>query len=45
MIKYPSLELTVKEALKWGKKSLNPVAVPGKKHHYTDTNLLHAGPD
>lgn len=43
MIKDPHLKMTVKEALEWGKKNLKPVAVPGKKHHYTDTNYYLLG--
>jgi D-alanyl-D-alanine carboxypeptidase len=43
MIKDPHLELTVREALEWGKKNLNPVARPGKRHYYTDTNYYLLG--
>ena len=35
--------MTVKEAVEWGKKYLKPVAAPGKKHHYTDTNYYLLG--
>lgn len=34
----PSLELTPREAVLWGKEHLTPKARPGQRHHYTDTN-------
>lgn len=39
----PNLEMTVKEALEWGKTNLKPVGGPGKKHFYTDTNYYLLG--
>lgn len=38
MIKDKSFKPTTEEALYWGKENLKPIAVPGKKHFYTDTN-------
>src|SRR6056297_1006108 len=32
-----------KEAIVWGKENLKPVAAPGKKHFYTDTNYYLLG--
>ena len=34
----PSLELTPRKAVLWGKEHLSPKARPGQRHHYTDTN-------
>ncbi|MBW6457173.1 MAG: beta-lactamase family protein [Trueperaceae bacterium] len=34
----PSLDLTPREAVLWGKEHLSPKARPGQSHHYTDTN-------
>ncbi len=34
----PSLELTPREAVLWGKEHLKPKSRPGERHHYTDTN-------
>ncbi|MGC9344037.1 MAG: serine hydrolase domain-containing protein [Bacteroidales bacterium] len=39
----PQFEITVKEALNWGKTNLKPVGKPGQKHFYTDTNYLLLG--
>ncbi len=39
----PNLEMTVKEALEWGKANLKPVGKPGQKHFYTDTNYYLLG--
>ena len=39
----PNLEMTVREALEWGKANLKPVARPGQKHFYTDTNYYLLG--
>jgi D-alanyl-D-alanine carboxypeptidase len=36
-------EITPREAVEWGKEHKKPVAVPGKKHHYTDTNYYLLG--
>ncbi len=38
MMKEPEFEISPREAVLWGKEHLKPVAVPGKKHSYTDTN-------
>lgn len=43
MVNNPSLELTVREALEWGKSNLKPVGKPGQKHFYTDTNYYLLG--
>jgi D-alanyl-D-alanine carboxypeptidase len=43
MTKDPEFKITPREAVVWGKKNLNPVAVPGKKHFYTDTNYYLLG--
>jgi D-alanyl-D-alanine carboxypeptidase len=43
MINNPKLELTVREALEWGKSNLKPVGKPGQKHFYTDTNYYLLG--
>ncbi len=39
----PNLELSTREAITWGKQNLKPVAKPGKKHFYTDTNYYLLG--
>lgn len=33
-----SMEITPRDAVTWAKANLPPVAPPGEKHHYTDTN-------
>lgn len=38
MVDDPELKFSVREALEWGKNNLKPIAKPGKKHFYTDTN-------
>lgn len=43
MSKDSSFKPTTKEAIFWGKKNLKPVSIPGKKHHYTDTNYYLLG--
>jgi D-alanyl-D-alanine carboxypeptidase len=43
MINDPTLELSVREALEWGKAELKPVGKPGQKHFYTDTNYYLLG--
>jgi D-alanyl-D-alanine carboxypeptidase len=43
MIKDPSFRTTPTEAVMWGKENLKPVAVPGKRHFYTDTNYYLLG--
>ncbi len=43
MASNPDLEMTVREALEWGKKNRKPVAKPGKRHFYTDTNYYLLG--
>jgi D-alanyl-D-alanine carboxypeptidase len=43
MITEPNLELTVREALEWGKTNLKPVGKPGQRHFYTDTNYYLLG--
>lgn len=39
----PDFEITTLEAITWGKENLKPVAKPGKKHFYTDTNYFLLG--
>ena len=43
MIDEHDFEMTVIEALKWGKTNLKPISKPGKKHFYTDTNYYLLG--
>lgn len=43
MTKDPTFKITPREAVIWGKENLEPVAVPGKKHFYTDTNYYLLG--
>jgi len=43
MMNDPNLEMTVREALKWGKANLKPVGKPGQKHSYNDTNYYLLG--
>jgi D-alanyl-D-alanine carboxypeptidase len=38
MIEDPTLKMTPREAVMWGKGHLEPESEPGQKHHYTDTN-------
>lgn len=38
MLADPSFTISTRDALEWGKEHLEPVAEPGRKHHYTDTN-------
>lgn len=43
MMKDPSFRISTTEAIAWGKEHLKPVAEPGRKHHYTDTNYYLLG--
>lgn len=43
MMKDASLEMSVREALEWGKINRKPVGKPGQKHFYTDTNYYLLG--
>ncbi len=43
LIKNPDFNITAREAVLWGKKNLKPVAIPGKKFFYTDTNYYLLG--
>ncbi|MGK7393520.1 MAG: serine hydrolase domain-containing protein [Candidatus Cyclobacteriaceae bacterium M3_2C_046] len=43
MMNDPTLEMTVREALEWGKANLKPVGKPGQKHFYNDTNYYLLG--
>ena len=43
MTSNPALQLTVREALEWGKSNLQPVGKPRQKHFYTDTNYYLLG--
>lgn len=42
LIKEPQI-ISPREAVLWGKENLKPVAEPGKKHFYTDTNYYLLG--
>jgi len=42
MVEKP-FEITPRIAVEWGKKNMTPVAPPGKKLHYTDTNYYLMG--
>ncbi len=39
----PDFEISPEQAVSWGKTNLKPVAAPGKKHFYTDTNYYLLG--
>ncbi|MBD3167752.1 serine hydrolase [bacterium] len=43
LVEEPGFEITPRAAVEWGKEHLKPVAAPGKKHHYTDTNYYLLG--
>lgn len=43
MIDDPNLEMTVRQAIEWGKTNLKPVGKPGQRHFYTDTNYYLLG--
>lgn len=43
MIKDPNLKMTVRDVLEWGKENQKPVAKPGQRHFYTDTNYYLLG--
>jgi len=43
MTRDPSYRISTREAIVWGKKHLKPIAKPGKKNHYTDTNYYLLG--
>jgi D-alanyl-D-alanine carboxypeptidase len=43
MIEDPNLNMTVREALEWGKANQKPVGKPGQRHFYTDTNYYLLG--
>jgi D-alanyl-D-alanine carboxypeptidase len=43
MVKDPDFRITPREAVLWGKENLKPVAAPGKRHKYTDTNYYLLG--
>lgn len=43
MINDVDLEMTVRQAIEWGKTNLKPVRNPGQKHFYTDTNYYLLG--
>lgn len=43
MLDDPTFTITPREAVIWGKEHVEPVAVPGKKHVYTDTNYYLLG--
>ena len=39
----PSFTISTRDAIEWGKEHMKPVAEPGTKHHYTDTNYYLLG--
>ena len=43
LMREPNLDMTVRQALEWGKSNLKPVTKPGQKHFYTDTNYYLLG--
>jgi D-alanyl-D-alanine carboxypeptidase len=43
MMADPSWTIATREAVEWGKEHMRPVAEPGRKHHYTDTNYYLLG--
>jgi len=43
MLEDPTFSITPREAVIWGKDHVKPVAVPGEKHVYTDTNYYLLG--
>ncbi|MDZ4121750.1 MAG: serine hydrolase domain-containing protein [Candidatus Cloacimonadaceae bacterium] len=43
LITEPSFQISTREAVVWGKENLKPVARPGKRHFYTDTNYYLLG--
>ena len=43
MIADPTLRMTPREAVMWGKEHLEPRAKPGERHHYSDTNYYLLG--
>ncbi|MFW5761029.1 MAG: serine hydrolase domain-containing protein [Cyclobacteriaceae bacterium] len=43
MMNDPNLEMTVRQALDWGKANLKPVGKPGQRHFYNDTNYYLLG--
>lgn len=42
-IKDPSMKISTREAVIWGKQNLTPKSKPGGKHFYTDTNYFLLG--
>jgi D-alanyl-D-alanine carboxypeptidase len=43
MMSDPSFTIATRDAIAWGKAHMRPVAVPGAKHHYSDTNYYLLG--
>lgn len=43
LLKDPSMRISPREAVEWGKRNLSPKSRPGEKHHYTDTNYYLLG--
>lgn len=43
ILKDPGMKITTQEAILWGKKNLAPIAPPGKRFFYTDTNYYLLG--
>lgn len=43
MIDNPEFSITPREAIIWGKENIKPVAAPGRRHFYTDTNYYLLG--
>ena len=38
LVENPTMRVSPREAVEWGKQHLTPKSKPGEKHHYTDTN-------
>lgn len=43
MMADPSFTISTSDAIAWGKENMKPVAEPGKRHHYIDTNYYLLG--
>ena len=43
MMTLPTFTISTRDAIEWGKEHMKPVAAPGEKHHYTDTNYYLLG--
>ena len=43
MMADPSFTISTRDAIAWGKEHMKPIAEPGKRHKYTDTNYYLLG--